>query len=253
MNLDYQILREDLVRIGLKAGDCVLLHSSYKSMGGLEGGIETFVQALLSVLGDRGTLIAPTLTFASVTEEHPVFDYVHSPCCVGAIPEFIRNMDGAVRSINPTHSCAAIGYRQAYFVAGHEQDCTPIGPNSPIYKLPEAGGKILMLGCGIACNTSMHGVEEKFRTPYVFDTVPRKYTICMPDRTYEIDYFRHHIGQNGYRTQFARAAALLEGDALRSGTIHGAESYLFDAAALWNTGLQALQRDPYFFVDRVEK
>ena len=42
--------------LGLKKGDSVLIHSSYKSMGGLVGGIETFVDAVLSVIGDAGSL-----------------------------------------------------------------------------------------------------------------------------------------------------------------------------------------------------
>ena len=66
MNADYQKIREDLSVLGLQKGDAVLVHSSFKSMGVVEGGIQTFVEALLSVIGDRGTLIVPTLTFVEV-------------------------------------------------------------------------------------------------------------------------------------------------------------------------------------------
>ena len=59
MNADYQKIKEDLFALGLAAGDSVLIHSSFKSMGTVEGGIQTFVEALLSVIGDTGTLIVP--------------------------------------------------------------------------------------------------------------------------------------------------------------------------------------------------
>ena len=253
MNKDYNILKEDLMNAGLKKGDSVLLHSSYKSMGGLEGGIETFVNALLSVLGDTGTLIAPAFTFSYVTEDKPVFDYVNMPSCVGAISEYVRHMDGAKRSINPTHSCSVIGAKRDFYVAGHENDRTPIGENSPIYKLYKEGGKILMLGCSLNSKTSMHGVEEHFRTSYVFDNVPKKYTMVMENETYDIDYFRHYITQHGYHTKFARVEEIMDDKGLKKVEIHSAPSYLIDADLLWKTSFKALEKDEFFFVDKIQK
>ena len=55
MNADYQKIKEDLSVLGLCKGDAVLVHSSFKSMGAVEGGIQTLVDALLSVIGDSGT------------------------------------------------------------------------------------------------------------------------------------------------------------------------------------------------------
>ncbi len=88
MNADYRLLKEDFSRIGIGKGDAVLIHSSYKSMGGVEGGIETVISALLAVIGDTGTLVAPAFTFSYVTEANPVFNYVEMPSCVGAISEY---------------------------------------------------------------------------------------------------------------------------------------------------------------------
>ena len=251
MNRDYQIIKDDLKSLGLKSGDSVLIHSSFKSMGAVEGGIETFVNALLSVIGDRGTLISPTLTFAYVTMEERVFDYVNTPSCVGAISEYIRNMAGAKRSIHPTHSCAAIGYKRDWYVAGHENDRTPIGGNSPIYKLHEDGGKVLMLGCGIKCNTSMHGVEEYLPTSYVLPDSPTPYTIILPDKTYDIDFYRHHIKQHGYQTYFDRLYDIIDRKYMPKGCVHGAESYLIDSPEMWRVGIEAIKKDEFFFVEKI--
>jgi aminoglycoside 3-N-acetyltransferase len=251
MNRDYEILKDDLRAIGLTAADSVLIHSSFKSMGYVEGGIETVVSAILSVIGDNGTLIAPTLTFRDVSEENPVFDYLHTPSCVGAISEYVRNANGAIRSIHPTHSCASLGKYAAEYAKDHEKDNTPIGINSPFRKLPEYGGKILMLGCGAAPNTSMHGVEEKMNVPYVLPKEPKPYTVILPDKTYTIPFYRHHIRQNGYAQHYARLADLMDGEGMRCGMIHGAQSILFDASAVWKTGEKALRENPYYFVDYV--
>ena len=251
MNKDYQIIKEDLKALGLKRGDAVLIHSSFKSMGAVEGGIETFVNALLSVIGDRGTLISPTLTFSFVTMEERVFDYLNTPSCVGAISEFIRHMDGAKRSIHPTHSCAAIGFKRDWYVNGHEHDRTPIGKNSPIYKLHEDGGKVLMLGCGINCNTSMHGVEEYLPTSYVLPENPAPYTIILPEKTYDIDFYRHHIKQHGYQTCFGRLYDIIDRKYMPKGIVHGAESYLIDSPEMWRVGIEVLEKDEFYFVEKI--
>ena len=252
MNADYLRLKDDLHAIGIREGDSILLHSSYKSMGEIEGGIKTFVEAVLSVIGDKGTFIVPTLTFRDVTVENPVFDYLNTPSCVGAISEYVRTMDGAKRSIHPTHSCAAIGYKTDYFIQGHEQDRTPVGKNSPFYKLREEGGKVLMLGCGVESNTSMHGVEEFFGTSYVLPKTPSPYTVIMPDKAYSIDFYRHHIWQNGYAQRYGRLQDVMSEKYFTPGVIHQAKSYLIDSREMWRVGVECLTKDEFFFVEKVK-
>ena len=253
MNQDYQILKQDLSALGLKKGDSVLIHSSYRSMGGLEGGIQTFVDAVMSVVGDTGTLIAPTLSFKYVTPDNPVFDYVNTPSCVGAISEYIRCMEGSRRSIAPTHSCTCYGYKRDWYVEGHEKDHTTVGENSPFRKLRDDGGKILMLGCGLKPNTSFHGIEEAFGCSFVFPEYlkPAPYTIILPDKTYEIDLYRNQIGVLGYRQRYDRVEEVLDPKYMPKGDVHGAVSYLIDAPAMWDAALETLKKDELYFVEKI--
>lgn len=250
MNEDYKILKDDLSAIGLRYGDSVLVHSSYKSMGGLDGGIQTLVDALLSVIGDRGTLIVPTLTYSYVTPEEPVFDFVDTPSCVGAVSEYVRCMSGAQRSVHPTHSCAAIGFNANYYVKGHENDRTPVGKNSPFYKLRELGGKVLMLGCDTNRNTSAHGIEEAFGTSYCLSENFVTYKIIKPDRSYTADYRRHNIRQSGFEQRYGRLRGVMSDEDYKGGVIHGAESYLINAPEMWKVGLECLKKDEFFLVER---
>lgn len=252
MNADYQQIREDLSALGLRKGDAVLIHSSFKSMGAVEGGIQTLVDALLSVIGDTGTLIVPTLTFVEVSETNRVFDYLRSPSCVGAISEFVRHMDGAKRSINPTHSCAAIGYKRDWYVGTHQMDRTPVGPNSPIYKLYADSGKVLMLGCRLTSNTSLHGIEEKAGVAYLMAEKAEKYQIILPDGVMEMDYIRHN-DDAGVIGRYNRLEQLLPPKKMPCGCVHGAKSCLIDAPAMWDASLKALAQDPYYFVDPIKK
>ena len=133
-----------------------------------QGGAETVVRGLLEAIGPEGTLLMPALTYASVSPEQPVFDVEKTPCCVGAIPEHFRRRPGTRRSIHPTHSVCGIGPRAAYLLGEHHLDKTPCGPHSPFQRLREVKGQIVMLGCGIGPNTSMHAMEECFGVPYLF-------------------------------------------------------------------------------------
>ena len=145
---------------------------------------------------------------------------------------------------------AYVGAKTDYFVSGHEQDRTPVGKNSPFYKLREDGGKVLMLGCGVECNTTMHGVEEYFGTSYVLPKEPSPYTVIMPDKVYSIDFYRHHIRQNGYAQRYGRLQAEMSEEFFVPGVIHGAQSYLIDSREMWRVGLECLSKDEFFFVEK---
>ena len=80
-NINRQI-KEELKAIGIKSGDDLLIHTSYKSSGGMPGGPETLINAIISHLGEKGTLLVPALTFSNVTLENPVFDIRNTPVCI---------------------------------------------------------------------------------------------------------------------------------------------------------------------------
>ena len=57
-----QTLSSDLLALGVRAGDVLLLHASNRSLGYVAGGVQAVVEALLAVLGPQGTLVVPTHT-----------------------------------------------------------------------------------------------------------------------------------------------------------------------------------------------
>ena len=137
---------------------CCSSHSSLRSLGPVPGGAETVVRGLVEALGPDGTLLMPALSYARVTPEQPLFDVRLTPSNVGALPETFRTRPGTLRSIHPTHSVCGVGRLAAELLGRHIEDRTPCGPRSPFHLLPEYGGQILMLGCGLRPNTSMHAV-----------------------------------------------------------------------------------------------
>jgi len=251
-------LRHDLKKLGICPGDTVLMHSSYKSLGGIEGGAAAFFEAFMDVLGGEGTLILPALSYATVTREQPVFDRAATPGCVGYLPEFFRTqVPGVIRSLHPSHSCCLLGKRAAEMAQDHELDLTPVGPHSPFARLPQVGGKILMLGCGTGCNTSMHGVEETAEPPYLLDhAAPIDYVLRDGERTVHQHALRHYFGKDGkrcYRQCYSRLIPLLGEGEYAKGNILAAEAHLLSAPAVWRIGHDMLVKDPFYFVEYYEE
>ena len=130
MTYTKQTLQQDLAAMGLTGTETILIHSSMKSIGAVEGGADTVLDALMEFFAE-GLLLLPTHTWQFIDQDHPVFDVRRSPCCVGILPELFRQRPGVVRSLHPTHSIAACGRGAAEYLAGDPR---------PQHLYPQRGG-----------------------------------------------------------------------------------------------------------------
>lgn len=150
----------DLRRIGLGGGDAVIVHSSLRSVGKVEGGAATVVRALLEVVGPRGLLMVPNFSYSCT-----YFDPAFEPSLTGVVTETVRRWPGAVRSLHPTHSVAAIGENAVEIVRGHHL-MSAIALGSPLDRLAAMGGWVLLLGVGHTQNSTIHVGEIHADVPY---------------------------------------------------------------------------------------
>ena len=152
-------LKKDLKKLGLKEGDIVMVHSSLRSLGYVEGGANTVIDALIETVGKKGTVIVPTHTLEGRVYVGGVFDPETSPSFVGTLTEVFRKRKDAVRSRHPTHSVAAIGGKAVEITKDHKVG-PALGPGSPIDKLVRWNGYILLLGVGHESNTTIHYAQQ---------------------------------------------------------------------------------------------
>ncbi|MBN1878142.1 MAG: AAC(3) family N-acetyltransferase [Anaerolineae bacterium] len=246
-----QRIAKALHQVGVREGGVLLVHSSLSALGYVEGGAETVIQGLLAALGTEGTLLMPALSYERVTPRNPVFDVRRTPSNVGAIPEYFRRREGTRRSLHPTHSVCAVGSRTRELLADHSQDSTPCGPHSPFRKLREASGQLLMLGCGLRPNTSMHAIEELAVPPYLFGE-PLIYQLRDEKGYVKEKIYRPHSFL-GYVQRYDRVAEVLSHPLLCRGQVLAATVYLLDVPALWDAVLIKLRQDPLYFVDDVRE
>ncbi len=169
--ITQQFLIEQLRNMGIRTGDTVLVHSSMSKIGYLENGPETFVSALLEVLGATGNLMMPSSPNPSLQieyiQETPRFDVKASPSKLGAITEYFRKLPGVKRSLHPTEPVCVYGPEADYLTGGHFGELTPYTANSPFARLYEKAGKILYVGVTLDnAGTNLHTLEDAVDFPY---------------------------------------------------------------------------------------
>lgn len=157
--------RNAFLKAGVTFGDHLLLHSSYKSMGGVEGGPAAFLQMLIDLVTPQGTLILPTFSFDFCSSGR--WDARTSPSQMGIVTEIARQRPDGVRLVHPVYSFVAFG-RYAP-VLGRIRTKSGTGPGSLFTWLRAQNGLIGILGLSWQDSwTAVHHAEEMETVPYRF-------------------------------------------------------------------------------------
>ncbi|MHA2249402.1 MAG: aminoglycoside N(3)-acetyltransferase [Candidatus Kariarchaeaceae archaeon] len=172
-------LKQDFISLGIKPGDILLVHSSLSKIGWVVGGAVAVIDALMDVLTEKGTLVMPTQSGdysdpknwgnppvpdnwkEIIRNEMPPYRPEITPTRgMGKIPETFRKYPDVIRSNHPQSSFAAWGSHARYITSDHDYQYS-LGENSPIGKIYELEGKILLIGVTHEINTSFHLAEYR--------------------------------------------------------------------------------------------
>ena len=88
---------------------------------------------------------------------------------MGAVAEMFRKWPGTLRSDHSARSVAANGKYAEYLTTGHDLS-NIFGEGSPIGKLYELDGYVLLIGVGYDKNTSLHLADVRAEYPGKHDT-----------------------------------------------------------------------------------
>lgn len=148
--------------LGLASGGVLLVHSSFRAVRPVQGGPTGLIAALLEGLGPEGTLVMPSW---GDDDERP-FDAEKTPVAadLGIVAETFRHYPGVIRS---THSqaFAALG-PQAELITADPLPLPPHIPASPVGRVHDLDGQILLLGVGHDASSTIHLAEVIAEVPY---------------------------------------------------------------------------------------
>lgn len=145
MTYTKQTLQQDLAAMGLTGTETILIHSAMKSIGAVEGGADTVLDALMEFFAE-GLLLLPTHTWQSIDQDHPVFDVRQAvPAAWASCRNCSGQRPGVVRSLHPTHSIAACGRGRSRISGRGTGKQHPLHPGGCYDRLRAVGGKILLL------------------------------------------------------------------------------------------------------------
>ena len=167
----------------LQRGDSVMVHTSLGKIGYVCGGAQVVIEALIEIVGEEGTIMMPTQSWKNldpedgvhgdadetdwdrIRENWPAYNKAITPTnTMGAVAEMFRSWPGTMRSDHPARSVAAWGMNAEYLTKDH--DLSDIfGDTSPIGKLYELDGKVLLIGVDYDKNTSIHLADVRAEYP----------------------------------------------------------------------------------------
>lgn len=156
------LTKKDLIsqieKLGLPSGKPLIVHTSLKAIGEIDGGAETLLEALISVVADKnGLLCIPTHTWDTL-----VMDLGNPTSNIGALPTVASAHPMGIRSMHPTHSVTVFGgsERAKKFVENEGNVDTPTNPDGCYGNIIKENGYALLIGVDQRKNTIIHCIEE---------------------------------------------------------------------------------------------
>jgi aminoglycoside 3-N-acetyltransferase len=241
-----------------------MLHASVKAVGWIVGGPDTILRALMDVLTPSGTLMMyvgwpdgtqemecwPEDRRRAYLDECPPFDPATSRAVLewSILTEYLRTWPGAYRSGHPEASVAAIGAKAKWITADHPLQYG-YGEGSPLAKLVDAGGKVLLVGSPFDSVTLLHYAENVARVPAKRVVRYRAPMLEGGRRVWkaieEFDTSNGIVDWQGedYFALITRGFIGEGGARVNSGRVGGAETHLLDAGSLHQFGVAWMEEN----------
>lgn len=229
-------LKEKLIRIGVRRGSILMVHSSMTQFGYMQGGPKMVVDVLLDLLGPRGTLAMPT--HSNNVLGMPPYDPETSRSNTGTLTEYFRGLRGVVRSAHPTHSVAAYGPAAAELVEAHKPDRAPLDRAGFWGKLYDLKGDVLLM-CPIRSSTIFHvgetwmGLYQPPLVAHMLDEKGRRRVLGLPNGPWHVDHFEPTM-----------ARPLMQRGIMRKTKLGESTIYLAPARAMAEISIEVNRQDP---------
>ena len=229
---------DQLRALGVERGGVLLVHTSFRAVRPVAGGPAGLIDAIRAALGPDGTLVMPSWTGDDDTPFNPAATRAAED--LGVVADTFWRMPGVVRSDHP-FAFAAAGPRAAQITA----DPLPLPPHipeSPVGRVHDLDGQVLLLGVNHDADTTIHLAELIAGVPY---RIRKHITVLKDGRPVRVDY-----GENDTCAErFTLADGWLRERGLQSEDRVGhADARLIRSRHIVEVVLERLRRDPLLFL-----
>lgn len=227
-----------LRNLGVEPGGVLLVHTSFRAVRPVAGGPAGLIAALQEALGESGTLVMPSWT----GDDDEPFDPATTAADpdLGVVAETFRRLPGVRRSDHPM-AFAAAG-PQAGPITADPLPLPPHRPQSPVGRVHDLDGQVLLLGVDHDSDTTIHLAELIAGVPY---RRPKHCTVLRDGHPVRLDY-----GENDHCCR----RFMLVGDWLRErgaqaeGRVGYARARLMRSRDVVDTVTARLRADPLVFL-----
>ncbi len=154
-----------LCKLNVPQDKPVTVHTSLRSIGKLQGGAQTLLDALIEYCTQKGgLLIVPTHTWGYM-EDEIVLDLTEPRSNLGVFPNIALQDGRGIRSNHITHSVTVFGPQAEKFAEKDDAAVTMADPAGCYGELYRRDGYVLLIGVGQEKNTFLHCVEEMLDVP----------------------------------------------------------------------------------------
>jgi aminoglycoside N3'-acetyltransferase len=229
---------DQLRALRVEPGGVLLVHTAFRAVRPVEGGPAGLIQALRMALGADGTLVMPSWTGDDETPFQPAATRASED--LGVVADTFWRMPGVVRSDHP-FAFAAAGPRAAQVTA----DPLPVPPHvpaSPVGRVHDLDGQVLLLGVNHDADTTIHLGELIAGVPY---RIPKHITVLRDGRPLRVEY-----GENDLcGERFTLVDGWLRERGLQSeGRVGHADARLVRSRDVVAVVTEHLARDPLLFL-----
>jgi aminopeptidase-like protein/aminoglycoside N3'-acetyltransferase len=232
--------------LGMTSGDTIFVHSAYSTLGrapgGVEGGPQTVIEAILDVIGETGTLIMPTFNYDFL--RGTPWDMRTTPSQMGVLTELVRTDPRARRMFHAIYSMAAIGKHAEELAHHRSNDC--FGETTIFSKFREWDAKILILGLAYSKSiTFLHHCEQMAGVDYRFLKEFKGIAIDGNGKPQDVAYtmFVRDV-ERGVVLDFEPIGALLDSQVVNKRSIGLGEVRLMKVTDVFRVAVKALQEHP---------
>lgn len=243
----------DIKKAGINSAGTLLIHSSMKAIGEVEGGADTVLDAFISYMKD-GLLLFPTHSWSSKSLKDGIYDPKTEPSCVGLLTNLFMKRDNCYRSMHPTHSVAAMGKRAEEYIKRDEGAVTPCPSGGCFSALYDENAEILFLGAPLTTNTFIHSVEEKLKLPNRISTEPKSIKIICKNGVAVDSKIHPHSSTKGDVSQnYGKLLSpMLKLGIAKAVRIGDADSYLVKVRPMADFVTGLLTKEPNLFDNNKE-